>query len=342
MTRNRYSIIAHAAAGLLLAAAATSGAAAARPLAPGAGLSVLTYNVEGLPWPVRLGRDLNFSHMSASLNALRSRGLQPHVIVLQEAFTPAAKRIATDAGYSYIADGPAAADGGVRALTAADRAFASNASALRGEREGKWLDSGLRIASDYPIESVRRMAFPAYACAGFDCLANKGVLAVTVRVPGSPSPVVIVATHLNSRAAAHVGFSRSLYAYQRQLDALGQFVRAAVPADSPLVFAGDFNAGHRVDRRTYLIRSAAAWRTARPVSVALDTSMSSPACHRDNHADIQFSFMRGRDWQFFSPGRAVAIGVTALSAPFGRDRTGAMLSDHVGYTASYSLTATGA
>ena len=40
------------------------------------------------------------------------------------------------------------------------------------------------LLSDFPIESVRRAAFPADACAGFDCLAAKGAMLVTVSIPG--------------------------------------------------------------------------------------------------------------------------------------------------------------
>ena len=46
----------------------------------------------------------------------------------------------------------------------------------RGERSGKVAGSGLQILSDYPIVAIRRQAFPEAACAGYDCLANKGIV----------------------------------------------------------------------------------------------------------------------------------------------------------------------
>jgi endonuclease/exonuclease/phosphatase family metal-dependent hydrolase len=303
------------------------------------GLSVLTYNVEGLPWPVRSGRAQQARKIAASLRDLRASGTQPHVIVLQEAFTPFAKAIATEAGYRYIADGPASSDPGAPPITAEDRKFAREASAFKGETLGKWADSGLRIASDYPILAVRRMPFPSYACAGTDCLANKGMVAVTVAMPGLPQPIVIVATHLNACKASGVSFARSLYAYRRQIDALGQFIRANVSPSTPMVLAGDFNVGKRIERRAYLLQSVAAWRPRTGVWAALDNCLAVQACAKTNSADLGYSYRRGKDWQFYSPGTASGLRVAALAAVFGHDSAGSMLSDHVGYSASYTISA---
>ncbi|PZU06886.1 sphingomyelin phosphodiesterase [Sphingomonas sp.] len=304
-----------------------------------AGLSILTYNVEGLPWPVRFGRAAKLARISSTLNGLRAHGRQPHVIVLQEAFSPEAKAIARQAGYRYVVDGPSKTLAGASAQTAADRAFAAGASLWRGETQGKWLDSGLRIASDYPIVAVRRMAYPAFACAGFDCLANKGALAVMIRVPGVADPVSLVATHLNSRVASHASNERALYAYQRQMDALGTFVRDVVPAHDPFILAGDLNVGPKIERRAYLARSTALWRTDAPLNVAMTACLPDPACAKGNIADLRFSNRRARDWQFYSPGPRTGVKIAAINGLFGRDPSGAMLSDHVGYVASYLLTA---
>ena len=322
---------------VVTAMAAMAGSAAAPlgavPTSPA--LSVLTYNVEGLPWPVRSGRDEDLSRIAAGLRDLRAAGRQPQVIVLQEAFTPAAKRIAREAGYRYVADGPGRDEPGAPPQRADDRAFAAQASALSGELEGRWVDSGLRIASDYPILSVRRMPFPAFACAGYDCLANKGVLMVQLAVPGVSGPIAVIATHLNSRAAAGVAFARANYAYRRQVDAVGGFLRRAVPAGMPFVLAGDFNAGQGRDRRAYLVRSSADWRPHALLGAALSECLApDAACRRSNDTDLRWSYRRGRDWQFFAPGAATMMAVTSVSAPFGR-AGGAMLSDHVGYVARY-------
>ncbi|WP_420138994.1 endonuclease/exonuclease/phosphatase family protein [Sphingomonas sp.] len=318
-------------------------AMAARAAAPAAvtppQLSVMTYNVEGLPWPVRTDRTDAEQAIGQKLHALRQRGVQPHILVLQEAFTDSAKAIATEGGYRYIANGPARDDAGAPPTTAADRQFMSGARMMAGETVGKWVDSGLRIASDYPILAVRRMAYPSYACAGLDCLANKGALAVEIAVPGLPQPVVVVATHMNSRAAAGVSFDRSFYAYRRQVDALGHFIASAAPASWPLIVAGDFNAGQGANRRAYLVQSAAHWRPQAGMSVAMNECLAQQSCTKSNAPDIQFSFRRERDWQFFSPGTGVGLRVAGLNATFGHDAHGAMLSDHVGYMADYAVSA---
>ncbi|QJU60343.1 sphingomyelin phosphodiesterase [Sphingomonas sp. AP4-R1] len=320
-----------------LACLAGSAAPANASIAPSQ-LSVMTYNVEGLPFPVRIGRADKLRQIGATLATLRAEGRQPHVVVLQEAFSADAKAITAQAGYRYAVNGPASTLQGAQATSTADRRFADAASLFRGERSGKWADSGLRIASDYPILAVRRMAYPAYACAGFDCLANKGVLAVTIRVPGLPEPVAVVATHLNSRMSSHAPAARSLYAYQRQVDALGDFVRKVVPDNIPFVLAGDLNVGRQIDRRSYLIRNTALWRQSAPLDVAMARCLPDPACNKSNLVDLRYSFRRARDWQFYSPGQRAALQVTAVSGLFGHDAKGAMLSDHVGYVASYLVT----
>ncbi len=54
------------------------------------------------------------------------------------------------------------------------------------------------------------VAVDAYRyCAGFDCLANKGVMMVHVDLPGLPEGLDIVNTHMNARKAAKVPKSRS-------------------------------------------------------------------------------------------------------------------------------------
>ena len=293
------------------------------------GLSVMTYNIEGLPWPVRFGRDAAFLQISARLRALRMAGEQPHIVVLQEAFTDDAKRIGGDAGYRAPAIAPR------------DRDFQLGARLLSGERSGKLVDSGLEILSDYPILSVRRMAFPRYACAGFDCLANKGAVLATIAVPGMDMPLAVVDVHLNSRRASRVADDRSLYAYQRQIDALDQFLATSLKAGTPLILAGDFNVGNRPSRLAYFTAHMRKWSADTPGGVkdALRTCFAQTGtCGATLPADAAFSMRRARDWQLSFPGTSTALAVDGLAAPFGHDIDGAMLSDHVGYVAYYAAT----
>ena len=299
-------------------------------------LSVLTYNIEGLPWPARSGRSEDLARIADQLRALRDQGRQPHVVLFEEAFSHKARAIAHDAGYLYVADGPSATETGAPVTSIADRAFNAAARFFAGEKWGKWRGSGLRIASDYPILAVKRMAYST--CAGMDCLANKGAVLVTIAVPGVAQPVAIIDTHLNSRRAARVSVDRSFYAYQRQVDALSDFVRANVAPGMPFIVAGDFNAGQEPRRRDYLLHQAAAWRSDTPVRAALDTCLQAgDLCATDNRSDLAFSQKRGRDYQLFASSGAANLTLKSMAALFGHDPNGRMLSDHVGYAATYLI-----
>jgi hypothetical protein len=50
-------------------------------------ISVLTYNIKGLPWPLAGNRESAFVAIEQRLADLRANAAQPHIIVLQEAFT---------------------------------------------------------------------------------------------------------------------------------------------------------------------------------------------------------------------------------------------------------------
>ncbi len=206
---------------LLLGAIAPHAAAATatRPAAPAAttALSVMAYNVKGLPWPITSDRTADFARIEARLRSMRARRAQPHVIILQEAFTAPAKAIARRSGYRYIVEGPSRELQSPVLPRASDRPFIDGASFFKGERSSKQVGSGLILASDYPILSVHREAFPAFACAGYDCLANKGLLMVTIKVPGNATPVTVVTTHMNSKKSSGVSQARSLSAYRRQV-----------------------------------------------------------------------------------------------------------------------------
>ncbi len=306
-------------------------------------LSVMTYNIEGLPWPVRSGRTGAFDRIGARLNALRASGGQPHIVTLQEAFSADAKRIGITSGYRYIANGPDKTLAGARAVLPADIAFAAKAHFLDGERSGKLLDSGLQILSDYPIVAVRRMAFPSYACAGYDCLANKGALVAMIAVPGIAEPIAVVNAHLNSRTASGVGDQRTLYAYERQIDALDAFIAEAIRPGTPMIVAGDFNVGPVPSRLGYFAAHFSRWGVApraAPVSDALRSCYSdAKPCGGSLPADSGTSLQLARDWQLSVPGTRHVLAVRGLAVPFGHDRDGKMLSDHIGYVAYYDVAA---
>ena len=246
---------------------------------------------------------------------------------------PQAKAIGRLAGYRYEAFGPAPADAAAQPATTEDRVFLANASLLIGERAGKHVDSGLAIFSDYPIVAARRTAYRV--CAGYDCLANKGALAVQIKVPGVATPLTVIDTHLNSANASRAPRARSTYAYRRQIDALRSFIADVAPAGSPMLIAGDFNVGNHTDRRSYF--QSQMLDAVAGLSAAEQRCGPSAQCQAGSPGGVAESIAHGKDWLLYRAGGAPALSPTQLEASFGRDSRGMMLSDHVGITATYAL-----
>ncbi len=210
-------------------------------------LSVLTFNIKGLPWPIASGRPVAFVAIAERLRLLRAQGIQPRIVVLQESFTEDAKRLGTLAGYRYMAFGSERT--GTASEAPLGPTYAAAGQTIKGEGVGAVLDSGLTILSDYPILKVARMAFPEGACAGYDCLAAKGALIAWVKLPGSEQPLAVVTTHLNSGRAAMVAAERSNAAHVWQVGAVRAFVKQAIAKDTPVIFGGDLNIGDYPARR---------------------------------------------------------------------------------------------
>lgn len=298
-------------------------------------ISVLTYNIRGLPWPLANGRPSALAQISARFRDLRRRDQAPHIVVLQEAFTSDAQRIGYEAGYQHIVQGPTIRDIPPVAMTPADRLFASQARWWKGETEGKFVDSGLQLLSDYPVRRVKRIAYPAFACAGYDCLASKGALLVTIDMPGASTPIDVVTTHLNSRHASGVSDSRSLYAYRRQLGILTDAIRQWHDERYPLIVAGDFNVGSEPYRRLALLTDARiGWGAAKANNALRQIARADRSLL--SH-DARFALARARDWQFCAQGLRVGLLPVGISVPFGHDGNGIMLSDHIGYVARFRL-----
>jgi len=318
------------------AAIAPAITSAAEGTALGSEFTILSYNVEGLPWPVAHGRAEASVAIGTALRTMRSQGDQPKIVALQEAFGRAAKRIGRDAGYSYAAFGPPKALHGRAPTSQEDRDFVAAASVWHGETIGKHVDSGLAIFSDYPILWVKRVAFPAYACAGWDCMANKGVLAVAVRMPGSGKPVIVIDTHLNSREAARVDRLRTNYAYRRQVDTLSAFVSSVAGPDDRALIAGDFNVGHDRVRAAYIDEHLMNGNALKLAAIEYDCGF---ACRRLGGADpaTVTTLRRAKSLVLFHADTAATLVPSGGTAGFGQTPDGHMLSDHVGLATRFRI-----
>ncbi|KQM13406.1 endonuclease/exonuclease/phosphatase family protein [Novosphingobium sp. Leaf2] len=294
-------------------------------------LSVMTYNVEGLPFPAAFGRPGKLAQIGQRLGALRETGQQPHVVLLQEAFIGQAKAIARAAGYTYVAWGPKAGDM-ANDPSLAGKSFAAQDSWLKGEGVGKWVDSGLVILSDYPIVQTRRMAFPADMCAGYDCLASKGVLLTWIQVPGHSQPIAIADTHLNSRAATGVEIARADTAYMRQIATARDYIHANVAPGTDVIFGGDFNIGHD-PQRIAAVAADGGIVNGGVEATQLAASRSDSAVNEG----LAVVRKRAKDKQFFRAGAGSELSLQNIVVPVGFQDNGTPLSDHTPYIADYTL-----
>lgn len=297
-------------------------------------LSVMTWNVKGLPRPLALGRPAALAEIARRLGELRRIGKQPHVVLLQEAFISDAKAIGAEGGYPYATVGPQPEDASASPTASLGDDFRQNASWAKGEDEGKWLGSGLVILSDYPILATRKMAFPQDACAGFDCLAAKGVLLAKIAVPGSAKPVTVIDTHLNSRHASGVSVRRANAAYSWQAAAVRRFVAQQTGPDENIVFGGDFNIGHDPIRRAAASRDGGFLPQGREAIATV--AATSPLATKQN-ADFVAVEQRAKDKQYFRPARGSQLELRNVDVPFGLANGGFDLSDHLGFVATYRI-----
>ncbi|SFR96782.1 endonuclease/exonuclease/phosphatase family protein [Sphingomonas jatrophae] len=292
-------------------------------------LSVLTYNVEGLGWPARTGRAAKLREIGTRLAALREAGAAPDIVLFQEVFSGAAQRAVHRSGYPAMIPGPGRT---TRASADAPAAPLPGKPKLkRGELGLHLVGSGLVTASRYPITFTTRRAFGPRACAGIDCLSNKGVVLARVYVPGLPAPLDIYNTHMNSQAASRAPEARRIAAHERQTSAIAAFVGRTRDHAGAAILAGDFNMKHSDSRWEHFSRSLQLKLVHR--------ICATPA----GQCDVRMSWDGDEPWkdtqdlQFFQSGRGVTIRPIKVEALFDGGPSGPALSDHDGFLVTYEL-----
>ena len=289
-------------------------------------IRVMSFNVAGLPQPLRRTRADALRQIASGLANLRLRGDAPDVLLLQEAFTADGEAIGPVAGYAHAAHGPRAGDAASIDAQPMPASFIEGQRPLKGEGLFKVVGSGLHIFSDFPMLASRKTAFRADACAGTDCFARKGAVMAELAIPGLPQPLSIATTHLNSFKDAGQPFAYSLIAFRRQTQVLARFV--AGTGDRPLILAGDFNASETADRM-------AALQAALPLANMLDAcrvGCSKPADLRGGPAEA-----RSLDQHYARNGAQVQITPIQARWRFDLPVDGAMLSDHRALEVTYRL-----
>lgn len=288
--------------------------------------TVLTYNVKGLPWPAASGRPAALRLIGDQLMAMRKAGVQPDVVLLQEAFVADAKAIGAKAGYRYSVTGPD---------QAMANSLAGSGKGTRrwyiGETQGKQLDSGLVILSDFPLSQVRRAVFGPDHCAGLDCLAAKGTLLARVAISAGRH-VTIATTHLNSAGASKAPRQEADAAFGRQTRGLVRFVQEHWNRSDPLVLAGDFNVGRKPRRAESLSAATRSLGAASSDRNALLTCLHLSDCKIVRQREAEQIGRRAKDMQMITDGRLAGLEPVSASIPF---PVANGLSDHAGFMIGY-------
>jgi endonuclease/exonuclease/phosphatase family metal-dependent hydrolase len=183
------------------------------------------------------------------------------------------------------------------------------------------------------------MTFPDFACAGFDCLANKGVLIAHLHVPGSNQPVSIVNTHLNARKAAGVPVARTQHAFARQVELMARFVAEHVPAGRPMILGGDMNIGKDRQRAEMFFAQFARARLGfvSPGLSGARRALAASACpDAATRRDLIRASQHAKDWLFARDASHAPMPFATAHVPFGTEADGIALSDHIGYVIDYS------
>ena len=182
--------------------------------------------------------------------------------------------------------------------------------------------SGLMILTDLDVEAPKQVSFGHRACAGSDCFANKGVVAVRVKLPGRDHWVDVVDTHLNSNASSDAGIKQILFAHERQVDKIHDLIAAEQEDHNPLILGGDFNSDPETIRYAYLedrlgLQDANSDCLIRPESCVIPATVDLQAFWRSNQLR-----------EFYRQGKALALEPIRASMDFATPVDGKPLSDH--------------
>jgi endonuclease/exonuclease/phosphatase family metal-dependent hydrolase len=293
-------------------------------------ISVLTYNIRGLPWPIALGRRSALREIGQELAAMRADGRQPDIVLIQEGFRGEVANLVKTSGYRYWAQGPSRSDRAHDARPADAQGYKRVRYRRSGEGWGKFTGAGLHVLSDAPITNVAET--PYRYCAGLDCLANKGVMLARIALPDVPGQIDVVNTHLNSKRASRTPRARSSEAHNLQTEELLSFISDHRSAGAPLLVGGDFNVKGAPERYDF----DASTRPYKVVSEFCGTPAN--ACEGLTPSADTRPWLRSQDLQAFEPAATVDVRPVRVETVFGADASGKRLSDHDGYLVRYRLT----
>lgn len=314
-------------------------------------ISVLTYNIAALPFPIACGKSSRLTDekgkripiacnrskgviaIADALADLRAQGNEPDVVLMQEAFLPAVAEIAGVAGYPNWAAGPGPEDTGPKVSDRASKSFIEDRKFWKGEKWGKRQPSGLLVISDFQITEHINFPFYEWECAGFDCLANKGVILARLRIPGLPDLLEVVTSHYNAKGASGVPIARAHEAHRLQVDGTLEFLRSTSNFDLPGIWGGDMNMRRSEDRLRYFVDQA-----GDGLHEVSSYCVENPAnCDLNINDKSEQPWFQTQDLQGWADGTRVSIEPIRMEEIFDKPVSGKMLSDHSGFLVVYRL-----
>lgn len=297
-------------------------------------LSVMTYNIEGLGWPARTGREPFLEGITAEFARMKQAGVLPDVIVFQEAFSTAALRTAASTGHPDLALGPRAP---TRSRLSRTRdPVLKKRNYLHGEWGIRFTGSGLAIASRYPIIASYTQPYGPSSCAGWDCLSNKSAMLVRIALPGLAEPIEIATTHMNSQGASAAPPDKQLAAHNVQSAELAAFLDRVSNPDSPLVLGGDFNM-RRSPARFEEFERRNGYQLARRYCLQAQPEPGAPRCEIVLSFDGDEPWLDTQDLQIYDDGTHLALRPVRIEAWFDGADSGGKLSDHDAYIVTYAI-----
>jgi endonuclease/exonuclease/phosphatase family metal-dependent hydrolase len=314
-------------------------------------ISVLSFNVAGLPWPIACGKHSRQTDaenkripiacnraqaqekIGDTLGELRQQGIEPDIVLLQEAFIAASSEVADRGGYPGRATGPGRDDTTETTSSRAGASFIEARSFLGGEKFGKRLSAGLLVASNFPIKDRLSAPFYQWECAGFDCLANKGLVLVRLEIPGLPDALEVVTTHYNSKAASGVSLSRTLEAHKLQVASTVEFLEKNSNTSLPAIWGGDLNMRHSDDRIDYFVKRAG----EDLFEVSSYCLENKDKCNVDMDWETDRPWYVSQDLQGWADGKRVGVKPIRVEEAFNQPVNGKMPSDHNGLLVTYRL-----
>jgi endonuclease/exonuclease/phosphatase family metal-dependent hydrolase len=244
-------------------------------------------------------------------------------------FSPAASAAVEAMGYPSLVSGPGAR---TRKSPNQQGSLPGRRRILKGEIRPNLTNSGLVIATSYPVVSSGSVAYARGSCAGFDCLSNKGALFAEIAIPGVPGAIDLYTTHMQSQGSSRVPVERHSEAHRRQAQELSVFAESTGNLSYPTIMAGDFNLRNSDVRyygfeRRFPLQNVHRFCTERPDECDVRQDWE--------HAD---QWRREQNLQLFLPGQFVSVRPIRAQGMFDGGPGGPILSDHVGFRVTYELT----